>query len=287
MTVSIGQPGDYDLVSARDGGDVPASYGPPPVQTPGSEPGSRRLPRRRDFGRRAEGRLPHRRPDRPPGERRRRRAGGADLGPRPGGELDDPGHRQTRPGHRRDDVGSGRGRLRRRPQRRRDARWLGPGGNAGEQTRFLGGETPDPSFPFYLWRRVADGPAAPTRRITGLADPDDPACPPGSSSFFDQTSTGPCFGPLTDQEANRTSISGQLPAISADGRTVAFLTGRRATAAGLDRSRARPLPHRHGHRSDPQGGDRGADPRHGRDRRRHRLAAGQRRDLGRREATWR
>ena len=63
--------------------------------------------------------------------------------------------------------------------------------------------TQDPSFLYYLWRRVADGPDAPTRRITGLADPDDPACPPAALTFFDQTSTGPCYGPLTDQEANR------------------------------------------------------------------------------------
>ncbi|HEX5984678.1 MAG TPA: hypothetical protein VFY69_10765, partial [Solirubrobacterales bacterium] len=113
------------------------------------------------------------------------------------------------------------------------------GGNAGDQTRFLGGETPDSNFLYYLWRRIADGPAAPTRRITGLADPDDPACPQGSSSNFDQTSTGPCYGPLTDQEANRSSISGQLPALSGDGRTVAFLTGagprpRAFTGPGLD-----------------------------------------------------
>ena len=99
------------------------------------------------------------------------------------------------------------------------------GGNAGSQARFLGGENPDPSFLYYLWRRVGADPSAPTRRITGLADPDDPACPPGSQTNFDQSSTGPCFGPLTDQEANRTSIAGQLPAISGDGDTVAFLTG--------------------------------------------------------------
>ena len=54
--------------------------------------------------------------------------------------------------------------------------WTGQ--NAGAQTRFLGGENAGPSFLYYLWRRVADGPSAPTRRITGLADPDDPACPP-------------------------------------------------------------------------------------------------------------
>ena len=83
------------------------------------------------------------------------------------------------------------------------------------QTRFLGGENADPSFFYYLWRRVADGPAAPTRRITGIADPDDPSCPPDSGTLFNQTSTGPCYGPLTDQDGVRAGISSQLPVLSA------------------------------------------------------------------------
>ena len=40
MDVPIGQPGAFDLVTARDGGDVPATYGPPAVPFPGSNPGS-------------------------------------------------------------------------------------------------------------------------------------------------------------------------------------------------------------------------------------------------------
>lgn len=99
------------------------------------------------------------------------------------------------------------------------------GSNAAQQTRFLGGEIQEPAFLYYLWRRVADGPTAPTRRITGIADPDDPGCPPASSNFFDGTSTGPCFGPLTDQEGSRAGISSLLPALSGDGYSVAFLTG--------------------------------------------------------------
>jgi len=66
-----------------------------------------------------------------------------------------------------------------------------------------------------------------TRRITGVADPDDPACDltPISS---DPTATGPCYGPLADTEQGRGDISQRAPALSADGRTVAFL----AAAAG-------------------------------------------------------
>ena len=113
------------------------------------------------------------------------------------------------------------------------------GRNAPAQTRFVAGENTDANFNYYLWRRVAAGPeapvaagaGAPTRRITGIADPDDPVCRqqeeanPGMTTNFDSTSTGPCFGPLTDQEANRSDISSQLPALSRDGYTVAFLTG--------------------------------------------------------------
>jgi Tol biopolymer transport system component len=111
------------------------------------------------------------------------------------------------------------------------------GNNAPVQTRFLAGENTDPSFYSYLWRRGPFGPGEPTRRITGLSDPDDAACRrleeenPGMTTTFDSTSTGPCYGPLTNRESI-TDISGQLPTLSADGNTVAFLT-----AAG-----PRPLP---------------------------------------------
>ncbi len=99
------------------------------------------------------------------------------------------------------------------------------GANAADQTRLLSGENSEPQFEYYLWRRVADGPAAPTRRVSGLADPDDAGCPPGATTLFDLTSTGPCYGPLAEQEALRASISSQLPALSGDGYRVAFLTG--------------------------------------------------------------
>ena len=103
------------------------------------------------------------------------------------------------------------------------------GNNAPSQTRFLSGENTDPTFYYYLWRRAPFGSGDPTRRITGLSDPDDPACRkleednPGMTTTFDSTSTGPCYGPLTNRESI-TDISGQLPALSADGNTVAFLT---------------------------------------------------------------
>jgi hypothetical protein len=101
--------------------------------------------------------------------------------------------------------------------------WTGQ--NAPEQTRFIPGENTSSDLKYYLWRRVADGPEAPTRRITGASDPDDPACAPTGEVNFDQTSTGPCFGPLTGHEGNLADILQLLPAMSGDGRKVAFLTG--------------------------------------------------------------
>lgn len=96
-----------------------------------------------------------------------------------------------------------------------------PGRNAGAQTRFLPGESPDDNVDYYLWRRVADGPSAETRRITGASDPDD------SCGYYrpDEQAQGPCYGPLTDNEQSLVGIVGTLPALSGDGRRVAFVTG--------------------------------------------------------------
>ncbi|MBK5220417.1 MAG: PD40 domain-containing protein [Thermoleophilia bacterium] len=105
------------------------------------------------------------------------------------------------------------------------------GRNAAAQTRFLSGENTDPAFNYFLWRRAPFGPEQQTRRITGLADPDDPICrqmeeaDPSMVTNFNPNATGPCFGPLTDQEGNRSDITAQVPALSGDGYAVAFLSG--------------------------------------------------------------
>lgn len=96
--------------------------------------------------------------------------------------------------------------------------------NAESQTRFLPGESPVSSQPYYLWRRWQE-PGALTRRITGIADPDDPACSQTEEVTQSPTATGPCYGPLSSQESDLASIAGTAPALSADGYTVAFLAG--------------------------------------------------------------
>jgi hypothetical protein len=100
--------------------------------------------------------------------------------------------------------------------------WVGR--NAPEQTVFLAGEDLDETLPYYLWRRWQE-PDAATRRVTGVADPEDPECPPGSSIKNEATATGPCYGPLTLPENTSPGISSQVPALSANGYTVAFLAG--------------------------------------------------------------
>lgn len=99
---------------------------------------------------------------------------------------------------------------------------LWTGANAPDQTRFIKGENTDSGFNYYLWRRIADGPTAPTRRVTGISDPDDPDCPSNAAPFFSETATGPCYGPLTQREF--VFNASFAAALSGDGYTVAFVT---------------------------------------------------------------
>ncbi len=224
MALPIGAPGAFDLVSARDGGDAPASYGAPVVPFPGTEPGA-------DVSRgvaiSADGQRVVFRTD---GPSDLPASGSTDV---PAGQLflrDRAADTTTLVTAKRDAES---GAMTAEPAGGAlggalsadgsTVAWTG--GNAASQARFLGGENPSSTFLYYFWRRVGDGPSAPTRRITGLADPDDPGCPPAVETNFDQTSTGSCYGPLTDQESNRAGIASQLPALSGDGYTVAFLTG--------------------------------------------------------------
>jgi hypothetical protein len=224
MALPPSSAGAYDLVSARDGGNLAASYGPPATPFAATKPGadvSRAVSISAD-GQRvvyrtdavsdlpASGTL-----DVPAGQLflRDRAADTTTLvtaawDPEAGAMTAQP-------------AGGARGAA--LSADGTTVAWTGA--NAAAQTRFLGGENPEPSFLYFLWRRVTDGPQGLTRRVTGLADPDDPACSKDSFTLFDQTSTGPCYGPLTDQEGNRSGIGAQIPALSADGYRVAFLTG--------------------------------------------------------------
>ncbi|WP_027007849.1 hypothetical protein [Conexibacter woesei] len=109
--------------------------------------------------------------------------------------------------------------------------WLGA--NIGLQAPTLPDERTDDAngYDEPLWRRVADGPAAPIRRVVGAGDPEAPGCPPGGT-FADPA----CVGPYPDLASNGDAGNGYvagwvtrpaqfdaLPSLSADGRTVALL----------------------------------------------------------------
>lgn len=230
MNVPAGFPGSFTLVSARDGGTTPAAYAPPAIPVPSGNAGADVSP---GVAISADGTRVAFRTD-----------AGSDLPARPtadapAGQIfvrDLVAQRTTLVTAARD---SGTGLMTADPAGGANGAALSADGttvawtgrHAPEQTRFLSGENADPSFNYYLWRRAPFGPFEQTRRITGLADPDDVACRqledanPDMTTAFNPAATGPCLGPLTDQEGGRADIGAQLPALSGDGYTIAFLTG--------------------------------------------------------------
>jgi WD40-like Beta Propeller Repeat len=94
-----------------------------------------------------------------------------------------------------------------------------------------------------LWRRVAEGPATPTRRVTGGSDPTAPACiSSGETALLEPfTPTDPCEGPFrSEPHSSGTSgiwaggIGDSVPQLSADGQTVAFLAQAPTFSQGSD-----------------------------------------------------
>lgn len=100
-------------------------------------------------------------------------------------------------------------------------------------------------FPGYtepLWRRIADGPSAPTRRVTGGGDPESAACAASGERTTAEipTLSDPCQGPFDPTYSEGSSgiwalgSSGgeYVPQLSANGEIVAFLSSAREIAAG-------------------------------------------------------
>lgn len=108
--------------------------------------------------------------------------------------------------------------------------WMGD--DIAEQTRTLPAETLLAPYSEPLWRRVADGPGAPIRRITGGADPANPACAGSHESALPSTPSpsDPCQGPFSASQEGRTAgifsgnIGDDVPRLSADGYAVVFLS---------------------------------------------------------------
>jgi hypothetical protein len=99
-----------------------------------------------------------------------------------------------------------------------------------EQAQIEAGEgLPELSYDEPLWRRVGEGPGAPTRRVIGGGDPTAPGCPPGSGLAVEA-----CQGPFpalstksVENGSNRgwvgTAGVDGLPQLSDNGQVVALL----------------------------------------------------------------
>lgn len=223
MTLEPREPGAYDLVSARDGSTAPARYAPAPAELDraGLNVGADVTPRAAlsGDGRFVVFRTANVATDLP----------AADGVVTPGQQvlLRDRVERRTRliTGVAGSDpavpVGGAVGAAT-ISQDGSTLLWVGR--EAPSQTPFLDGEGANPALEYLLWKRIADGPGAPVRRVTGIADLDDPDCPLGASIIDDPGAAGPCYGPLGQVEGFVGGIVNQVPAMSADGRRIAFVT---------------------------------------------------------------
>lgn len=218
MSQPVGAPGAYRLVSALDGTDTAAAWGPPATDRPGRNQGAELSPgsaissdgSRVIFRTQEASNLP---------------GGGAPTVPAQQVFVRDLNSRTTTLLTRERTSGlpaggglaaaviSGDGNA---------ALWVGR--EAQAQTVFLAGEGPNPTYEYYLYRRLDQGPSAPTRRITGIADLDDSSCSASATIVDNPSATGPCYGPLAQVEAYVGGIVSQVPAISHDGWRIAFLT---------------------------------------------------------------
>lgn len=119
--------------------------------------------------------------------------------------------------------------------------WLGQ--EIGRQAKLLPGEQADydPQYDEPLWRRIDEGPSAPTRRVTGGSDPENPLCVASGESQLPSVPSllDPCQGPfalLGPPEFLLLDPSGRnyVPQLSEHGETVAFLASAREVAAGQE-----------------------------------------------------
>lgn len=101
------------------------------------------------------------------------------------------------------------------------------GAHAAAQTTILTNEPYADGAPELLWRRVADGAGAHTRRVAGTADADDPACPAGGMitdpNPLPAPALSPCDGPFVRPQAAGANAGGPF-AVSGDGRRVVFVS---------------------------------------------------------------
>jgi hypothetical protein len=120
--------------------------------------------------------------------------------------------------------------------------WLGV--NVGEQARTLSGEGAAAGYAEPLWRRIADGPDAPSRQVSGGSDPENPACRDSGETSLPQSPSpqDPCQGPFATRLSNKEQslwngnggVGDPVPQLSADGHAVAFLATAPLVSLGID-----------------------------------------------------
>jgi Tol biopolymer transport system component len=117
--------------------------------------------------------------------------------------------------------------------------WMGQ--EIAKQAPTLGPTEASPEYIEPLWRRIDEGPQAPTRRITGGADPATPACLASGESEPSRPLSlqDPCQGPfeatLNDGKPGVYTAASRAdwqPRLSANGSIVAFLASQRLLAGG-------------------------------------------------------
>ncbi len=112
------------------------------------------------------------------------------------------------------------------------------GGQISEQVRTLSAEPLTKLYGEPLWRRIANGPGEPTRRVTGGSDPESPGCLASPEPSLPSTPVpgDPCQGPFAVQRSggiwNGGEDSDYVPRLSANGDDVAFLASAPLTGEG-------------------------------------------------------
>jgi hypothetical protein len=119
--------------------------------------------------------------------------------------------------------------------------WLGQ--EIGKQARLLSGEQANYNAQYDepLWRRVSEGSSAPTLRVTGGSEPENPLCAASGETQLSSSPSllDPCQGPFALQGQPEfyllnTTNGNFVPQLSENGDTVAFLASAREVAAGQE-----------------------------------------------------
>ncbi len=121
--------------------------------------------------------------------------------------------------------------------------WMGQQIGAQAQVLSASDVATQPQYTEPLWRRIGEGPRAPTRRVTGGSDPANPLCAASGETELAKppTLSDPCQGPFDTLGGNGGLAAGlwtggtaydYLPRLSANGTTVAFIANAREVASG-------------------------------------------------------